>query len=157
MRDRPTRAESRERTGAEQQRHEPELPESMQWAEYELLVDLYKFYLDLVLKVLAVYFAILGAIITFVLANATKEHVVAYALLIPLFMSLLLAFAAWRGRPLVDETRDAVAQIGRKMHVTLAPHVEILEWIVGGLLPLVILAALLLAGMFALLLAHPPH
>jgi hypothetical protein len=46
---------------------EPELL----WKQYQQNVDLYKFYLDLLIKFNVFYYAVTGAIISFVLAHST--------------------------------------------------------------------------------------
>jgi hypothetical protein len=119
------------------------------WREYELLVGLYKFYIELAVKAIAAYFAITGAIITVVLANVRQEKVIKYALLVPFFMSLLFGLAAREAKPMVKELRVAVDEVAGKLHLTVVVHVKILQWVVRGLFWLVLLALLLLAGMFA--------
>jgi hypothetical protein len=62
---------------------EPELL----WKQYQQNVDLYKFYLDLLIKFNVFYYAVTGAIISFVLAHST-EPLIRYALVLPLVMSV---------------------------------------------------------------------
>jgi hypothetical protein len=121
------------------------------------MVDLYKFYLDLAMKSVATYFAILGAIVTVVLTNVTKDDTfIVNALLVPIVMSLFVAAAVWLARPRIDELRTGIRQVGARLKVTVPVHVELLAWIVNALGPLVLLAALVLGTMYWFLLAHPP-
>jgi len=58
------------------------------WKQYQQNVDLFKFYMDLLVKFNVFYYAVTGAIISFVLSNAGKHDLLQYALLLPLVMSV---------------------------------------------------------------------
>jgi hypothetical protein len=115
------------------------------WREYELLVDLYKFYLGLVVQAAGAYFLIVGGILTLVLANVGDHSVVAIALVVPILLSLLGAVAGFAARPKVEQLGVAVRSLGDRFEVTLRPHVEILKWLATGFLALLSLATVLLA------------
>lgn len=61
------------------------------WEEYKIHTDLFKYYLDLVLRTNLAFFAITGAIITFYFKNKEDNKYLKKALLLPLFMSQALA------------------------------------------------------------------
>jgi len=118
------------------------------WLEYEFLGELYRFYLDLMVKTVGAYFAIVGAIVTLVLANVKGQPIIAVALVVPIAMSLLLALAGLLIRSKVRELRDALEELGASLSVTVKPHVEILDWGVRGSSLLLLIASALLAALF---------
>ena len=69
------------------------------WRQYQLNVDLYKGYLDLIVKINVFYYAITGAILSFYFAN--QNDLTKLSLLLPLLMSVTLGVffivgASWR-------------------------------------------------------------
>jgi hypothetical protein len=111
------------------------------------LGELYRFYLDLMVKTVGAYFAIVGGIVTLVLANVKAQPIIAIALVVPIAMSLLLALAGWRIRSKVRELRDALDKLGESLTVTVKPHVEILDWGVSWSSLLLLIASALLAAL----------
>src|SRR5438093_1162940 len=101
-----------------------------EWREYQLLVEVYKFYLDLAVKFVAAYFAICGAIVTLVLANFSADRIVANALWVPFLMSLLVAVGTWMATPKAKETQRDIRRLRTKLHLDSTVHVELLVWIV---------------------------
>jgi hypothetical protein len=61
------------------------------WRDYSLNADLYKFYLELAVKVTVAYYAITGAIVSYCVAKRPPADYTRWALLLPLVMSLCLA------------------------------------------------------------------
>jgi len=59
------------------------------WHQYQMNVDLYKGYLDLVVKINVFYYDITGAIVSFYFSNAS-EPLIKWSLLLPLLMSIAL-------------------------------------------------------------------
>jgi hypothetical protein len=82
------------------------------WQEYVVLIELYRFYLDLFVRAMGAYFVVSGGVVTLVLANAREEPIVGVALGIPILMSLLLSLAAWLARPRIDELHDGMRALG---------------------------------------------
>jgi hypothetical protein len=79
---------------------------------YGILIDAYKYHLDLVLKVDAFYYAIAGAIVSYYLSQPNNGYM-RLALALPILMGLLLAafafFAAYWVNPLgheLDRVKD---------------------------------------------------
>src|SRR5437667_9500969 len=60
------------------------------WKQYALNVDLYKFYLELVVKVNAFYYAITGAILAYYFQHS-MERLSRFAVLLPILFSLALS------------------------------------------------------------------
>jgi hypothetical protein len=123
------------------------------WREYEYLGGLYTFYLDLVVKGAGGYFVIVGGILTLVLTNVQEEPIVVLALLVPVLMSVLLALASRTALPKIRELRAGINEIGERLHVTVKPHVEILESSIRGSFVLLLIAAGFLAVLFAWIIA----
>jgi hypothetical protein len=46
----------------------------IRWRQYQQHIDTYKFYLDLVVKLMGFYFAISGAIVSYYSTHAASEH-----------------------------------------------------------------------------------
>ena len=128
-----------------------EVHDSNAWREYELLVDLYKFYLGLVVQAAGAYFVIVGGILTLVLANVDDQPVVAWSLVVPVLLSILAATAGFVAKPKVEQLFDAVRQLGDKLSVTLPPHIEILIWAANGSFWMPSLVTVLLAILFVTL------
>jgi hypothetical protein len=61
-------------------------PDDLLWKQYCLHVDLYKFYLEIAIKVNVFYYAITGGILSFYFSNP-KEQFAKYALVLPAIMS----------------------------------------------------------------------
>jgi hypothetical protein len=127
--------------------------ERQSWQEYEYLGDLYKFYLDLLIKAVVAFFAIVGGVLTLVLANVNEKPIVVVALVVPFVMSVLMALAAWKARPKVKELRIGINRLGRSLDVAVEPHVEILDWAVSWFSLLSVTAAGLLAALLSWLIA----
>jgi hypothetical protein len=120
-----------------------------EWREYQQLVDLYQFYLDLVVKTVAAYFVIVGAILTVVLANVDSEPIIVISLVVPVLLSLLLAIGARRAKPQVTELRQGMDELGAALRVRVTPHIQILDQAVGGLGFVMLCATLVLIALFA--------
>jgi hypothetical protein len=114
------------------------------WREYELLVDLYKFYLGLIIQGTGGYFVIVGGILTLVLANVRDQPMIAFALVVPILLSVLLAIANWAARRQVSELSVATQELVGELEVMLGPHTQILGWAVAWSFWLLVVAAGLL-------------
>jgi len=90
------------------------------WRDYALSADLYKFYLDLAVKVNVFYYAITGGIVSFCFA----QHQVAFAkwgLLLPVLMSVCLAIVFGWSAPFAGTLRDENYKLAAKLGIE-APH-----------------------------------
>lgn len=86
------------------------------WRQYQLNVDLYKGYLELVIKMNVFYYAVTGAILSFYFSN--QNDLTKLSLVLPLLMSVALGtffvIGAWLARVPREETfkiRDALGLI----------------------------------------------
>lgn len=79
------------------------------WREYQMSVDLYKFYIDMVIKMLVWYYAVTGGIISFHLTR-TAPSFARWALVLPLIVSVALAaLFVWGARRWQPVRNNAVA------------------------------------------------
>jgi len=62
----------------------------LDWNNYNMGVNLYRSYLDLVIKINLFYYAITGAIVSYYFAHS-NNGLVKYSLLLPILMSILFA------------------------------------------------------------------
>jgi hypothetical protein len=119
------------------------------WREYDLLVGLYRYYLELSVRVAGGYFLIVGGVLTLVLANSHDEPIVIAALAAPLALTFVLLLVARKVRPRVGELRDGIEQLGESIGVIVLPHVEILDWAISSSAVLLSVALLFLTGLAA--------
>jgi hypothetical protein len=60
------------------------------WRQYQLNIDTYRGYLDLVLKMNGFYYAVTGAIVSYYFAHSSEE-LMKLSLVLPIVMSVALA------------------------------------------------------------------
>lgn len=98
------------------------------WKQYDLHVSLYKFYLELTLKVSAAFYAISGAVASYTLTHQASNAGRA-ALLIPAVLGLGLAIVASSGAYLQKATRDELITIRDTLELQTIPEIKILSWL----------------------------
>lgn len=99
--------------------------EELHWRQYEKHIDLYRFYLEIVVKINAFHYAISGAIFSFYFANkdvASIKWAIALPALLSLCMAVLFAYGAYAN--LV--TRKDVFNLAHKMGLEVAPELMVL-------------------------------
>jgi len=99
--------------------------QDLYWKQYELHVDLYKFYMDFTIKVNAFHYAITGAILSFYFTHS-EIGMAKWSLVLPLGLSLGLAGLFWYGAGLVKTTREELFSIRDKLGVEPAPEISVL-------------------------------
>ena len=104
--------------------------EEKDWGQYEKHIDLYKFYLDIAVKINAFHFAISGAIISFYFANKQSPDI-QWALMLPALMSfcLMVFFAFGAITNLV--TRKDVFRLRESLGLKVAPELLVLTVFLG--------------------------
>jgi len=95
------------------------------WKQYALNVDLYKFYLDLVVKVNAFYYAITGAILAYYFQHST-ERLSRFAVLLPILFSLALSAIFIYGSFLLRVVRTELFKIRDALGLETAPEIMVL-------------------------------
>jgi len=96
------------------------------WKQYQQNVDLYKFYMDLVIKFNIFYYAVTGGIVSFYFANSYIENV-KYLLLLPILISICFAGFFIYGAILMKSLKKEVFEIRDKLTLTVAPDVGVLS------------------------------
>ena len=95
------------------------------WKQYEQHISLYKFYLEVVVKINAFHFAISGAIFTFYFANKTEPHI-HWALALPILLSFCLFCLFIFGAVSNLVTRQDVFNLRDKLGLQVAPELLVL-------------------------------
>jgi len=109
-----------------------QLPESeLLWREYQLSVDLYKSYLDIVVKVVVGYYAVTGGILSFYFSSK-KPAVARWALVLPCLVSVALAWIFLWGASLWEITRNDAFKIARKLGLMSAFELSALQMFLRG-------------------------
>jgi hypothetical protein len=108
-------------------------PLDVTWKQYALMVDLYKFYLDLVVKVGALHYAITGAIVSYYLTHKGDDKIW-WALLLPAVLSFGFAAAFLCGAGLHRLTRRHLFDLRDHLNLAVAPETGFLSmflWILA--------------------------
>jgi len=101
------------------------------WKQYALNVDLYKFYMELTVKLNLFYYGITGAILSFYFSHPASPFV-ALALGLPLLMSIMLAGIFFYGASLVPVLREDQFALRDKLGLAAAPDLGILTITLRG-------------------------
>lgn len=109
------------------------------WRQYQLHIDLYRSYLELLLKFNLFYYAVTGAILSYYFAHQ-KEPLIKYSLLLPIAMSVaftvFFVYSAIKSRHMRDEVNSIRDRLGFKV----APEIRVLIfvlWIFAVLLTII--------------------
>ena len=95
------------------------------WRQYQQHIDTYKFYLDIVVKLMTFYFAISGAIFSFYASNSNSENI-KLALFLPFIMGIGLLIFFSIGAILSLVTRNDVFEIRDLLGLQVAPETGVL-------------------------------
>lgn len=96
------------------------------WGQYKQNVDLYKFYMELIVKLNVFYYAVTGAIVSFFFANQTIPDI-KYSLFLPIIMSIAFAGFFIYGAILMGFLREEVFKIRDALGLEVAPDVGVLS------------------------------
>lgn len=95
------------------------------WKQYASNVDLYKFYLELAVKVNVFYYAITGAILSYYFQRST-DGIAQYALLLPVLFSFALGGVSLYGASLVHVVRQEMFRTRDALGFQTAPEFMVL-------------------------------
>jgi len=114
------------------------------WRQYSLLSELYKFYLELLVNSNLLIYGITGGIVAYTFSNADNPTI-KWSLVLPLFFCVTSAFLCIRGVRQARELQQEVKVLRDKLHIGLAPHVDILVFalLATGIMFVLVSAALL--------------
>jgi len=118
------------------------------WKQYALHVDLYKFYLDLAIKVNVFYYAITGAILTYYFQHTT-DGVARFALLLPIAFSLAIGGLFFYGASLMGVIREDLFSIRDQLKLDVAPDVHVLVVFLRSFGTILVVTGVALAVFFA--------
>jgi hypothetical protein len=106
------------------------------WKQYSLHVDLYKFYLDLVIKVNVFYYAITGAIVSYYFQHS-GDGISRFGLLLPICFSFAIGGIFLYGSALISVVRQELFLIRDRLNLETAPEFMVLTVflrVMGGLI-----------------------
>lgn len=95
------------------------------WKQYELHVELYKFYMELTLKMNLFFYLITGGILTFYFANGDRPFL-RFSLLFPVVLAVTLGAISFYGAQLMAYIRAEVFEIRDELSLSTAPDVGVL-------------------------------
>ncbi|MBI3609535.1 MAG: hypothetical protein HY204_02400 [Nitrospirae bacterium] len=104
------------------------------WRQFELHVGLYKHYLELTLKMNAAYYAITGAIVSYVLAHR-EDGMSRAGLFIPLVLGVGLVGLFIYGAVMLRYTRQEMISIRDELGLKTIPELNVLTvllWLSAG-------------------------
>jgi hypothetical protein len=93
--------------------------------QYQMMVDIYKFHFDIVLKFVAFYYAITGAILSYWLSKPNAGFM-RYALALPILMGIALGVFALFGACEVDPLKKDITRVARRLHLRTFPSSNLL-------------------------------
>jgi hypothetical protein len=100
------------------------------WKQYIQHIDTYKFYIDIVVKLIGFYFAVSGAMLSFYFTN-TDIPSAKFSLYLPFIMGsgllMLFSIGAWLSLVTREDVFDLAGQIGFKV----APETGVLTLLLG--------------------------
>lgn len=96
------------------------------WRQYSQNVDLYRFYMELVIKLNVFYYAVTGAILSYYFSHTTMESV-HLSLVLPLVMSVAFAGFFIYGALLTSVLRADVFAIRDALQLRAAPDLGVLS------------------------------
>lgn len=94
------------------------------WRDYALVVDLYKHYFDMAVKINVFYYAVTGAIVSYYFAHPV-DHLARFSLVLPVLMSAVLCFIFLRGAVFVSYWEEAIVSFKRTLQLQGAPDFRI--------------------------------
>ncbi len=104
--------------------YEPSQKELL-WRQYNLHIELYKYYFDLAIKANTLFFTVTGAMLAFYFANSSIA-LIKFSLLLPAVMSITLGIAFIYGGILMVIVRHDIFELRDKLNLQTAPDVQIL-------------------------------
>jgi hypothetical protein len=97
------------------------------WKQYQLQVDLYKNYLDLIVKFNVFFYAVSGGIASFCFTASAQNPMAKYALSFPIIMCLGFAWVFCYAAGLTPVVRDELFKIRDHLGLDTAPDYNVLR------------------------------
>src|ERR1043165_6374543 len=119
--------------------------------QYQVLVDAYKTYLDLILKFILFSYAVTGGILSLFLTHRA-EGIMRFGLLFPIIMNAAFALLSFLGAHRVKPLSEEVERVTNALHLLATPDIDFLAFV---LRLLGILYIILTIGLVVLSFANP--
>ena len=100
------------------------------WKQYDQHITTYKFYLDMLIKLMTMYFAVSGAMLSFYFTKTEIESA-KLALYLPWLMSVGLFIFFSVGAYLSTITREDVFSIRDQLELEVSPELGVLTMLLG--------------------------
>lgn len=117
------------------------------WAQYESDVELYKFYVNFVLKINAFHYAMSAAIFSYLLAHKSEQFL-ELLLAFPIIFSVAIIVLCSKGYPRVKDLNKGVALKVEHFNLPICPDFTTLRILIGAS---IVIHSLMLLGSFALI------
>ncbi len=114
---------------------------------YKIHIDLYKHYLELLIKFNFFYYAITGAILSFYFAHKTIIFI-QFTLLFPLIMSILFSVFFFYASSIAKNSSQVMIDVVRELGLKVSPELKILVILLRLFAVLFILISILLLLLF---------
>lgn len=101
------------------------------WRQYALYADLYKFYIDIVIKYNVFHYAITGGILSFYFTRSSNVALAKWSLALPLVLSVGAAAVLFYGASLLNIFRDEMFCIRDELELDSAPDFQVVTVILG--------------------------
>lgn len=97
-------------------------------SNYEIAIDLYKFYFDQTIKANIFFIGITGGVLSFVLAQIQNNHesIVIYALLVPLIFNIGMVWVLFNGISQSKHLQSEIKRLERDIEGAAPVHADIL-------------------------------
>ena len=101
------------------------------WSQYESDVELYKFYVNFVLKINAFHYAMSAAIFSYLLSHK-QEPYLEFLLAFPIIFSIAVIVISAKGYPRVQDLNEGVAQKVEFLGLPMCPDFTTLRILIGA-------------------------
>ena len=104
--------------------------EELLWKQYQLHIDLHKFYIDATIKLNAFHYAITGAILSFYFTRS-EIALAKWSLIFPIALSVGLGILFVYGAQLLKVTWEDVFKLRDTLGFEVAPEMNVLRVLLG--------------------------
>ncbi len=123
--------------------------QELDWNEYSLLIDLYKFYMNLALQASVFCYGITGGVLAFYFSNCNLQYTKA-ALILCLIFNILFALISDKGIKLINPVESRINQLVKILKLGIYPSIYPLKFFLRGSSIAYLLVALVLIILFCL-------
>lgn len=123
-----------------------DVPKERLWRQYEIHIDLYKHHTELLLKFMAYYYAVTGAILSFYFSQP-ENRFAGFSLFLPWFISIIYGFIFLYAGRAVDAQIEAVREFKMVLGIHSYSEVELLKTTLTAFGCLLLLTAIALTAL----------